>query len=65
MSDVGRTWLNAFDSKRPEYRRILFVAHREEILAQAMKTFRAIRPDASFGYYTGTDKHPGVHPCSH
>ena len=30
-----------------------------------MKTFRAIRPDASFGYYTGTDKHPGVHPCSH
>ena len=55
---LGKTWLSAFDSRRPEYRRILFVAHREEILAQAMKTFRAIRPDASFGYYTGTDKHP-------
>lgn len=55
---LGKTWLAAFDSHRPEYRRILFVAHREEILAQAMKTFRRIRPDASFGHYTGTDKAP-------
>lgn len=57
---LGKTWLSAFDSRRQEFRRILFVAHREEILTQAMRTFRAIRPDASFGYYTGTDKHTGV-----
>ncbi len=55
---LGKTWLSAFDSQRPEFRRILFVAHREEILAQAMRTFRGIRPSASLGYYTGSDKHP-------
>jgi hypothetical protein len=43
---LGKTWLSAFDSNRGEYKRILFIAHREEILAQAMKTFRRIRPEA-------------------
>ncbi|MDE0897329.1 MAG: HIT domain-containing protein, partial [Planctomycetota bacterium] len=46
---LGKTWLSAFDSKRPEFKRILFVAHREEILAQAMATFRRIRPGARLG----------------
>jgi len=53
---LGKTWLAAFDSDRPEYRRVLFVAHREEILSQAMETFRRIRPQASLGRYTGTQK---------
>ena len=53
---LGKTWLSAFDSQRPEFRRVLFVAHREEILAQAMKTFRRIRPRARLGLYTGTEK---------
>ena len=53
---LGKTWLSAFDSQRPEFRRVLFVAHREEILAQAMKTFRRIRPGARLGLYTGTEK---------
>jgi len=53
---LGKTWLSAFDSNRPEYRRILFVAHREEILAQAAGTFRNIRPTASLGLYTGQEK---------
>jgi superfamily II DNA or RNA helicase/diadenosine tetraphosphate (Ap4A) HIT family hydrolase len=57
---LGKTWLSAFDSHRPEFERILFVAHREEILTQAMRTFRAIRPGATFGYYTGEQKHLGV-----
>jgi superfamily II DNA or RNA helicase len=34
---LGKTWLAAFDSDRSEFRRILFVAHREEILDQAIK----------------------------
>ncbi len=50
---LGKTWLSAFDSNRPEYRRILFVAHREEILNQSRDTFRAIRPEAQLGFYTG------------
>jgi len=55
---LGKTWLSAFDSNRPEFERILFVAHREEILDQAIKTFRRIRPGARLGRYTGTEKLP-------
>jgi superfamily II DNA or RNA helicase/diadenosine tetraphosphate (Ap4A) HIT family hydrolase len=53
---LGKTWLAAFDSHRPQFRRVLFVAHREEILGQAMKTVRRIRPAARLGLYTGTEK---------
>jgi superfamily II DNA or RNA helicase len=53
---LGKTWLAAFDTARPEYRRVLFVAHREEILGQALHTFRRIRPDARLGSYTGQAK---------
>jgi superfamily II DNA or RNA helicase/diadenosine tetraphosphate (Ap4A) HIT family hydrolase len=53
---LGKTWLSAFDSADPKFRRILFVAHREEILSQAMATFRKIRPLSSLGKYTGTEK---------
>jgi Domain of unknown function (DUF3427)/Type III restriction enzyme, res subunit len=53
---LGKTWLAAFDSKRPRYRRILFVAHRDEILQQSLRTFRAIRPEARLGLYTATNK---------
>ncbi len=55
---LGKTWLSAFDSDRPEYEKILFVAHREEILRQAMSTFRRIRPLAKLGYYNGKEKSP-------
>jgi superfamily II DNA or RNA helicase len=53
---LGKTWLAALDSDRPQFRRVLFVAHREEILGQAMKTFRRIRPAARLGLYTGKEK---------
>jgi superfamily II DNA or RNA helicase/diadenosine tetraphosphate (Ap4A) HIT family hydrolase/HKD family nuclease len=46
---LGKTWLSAFDSDRPEFRRVLFVAHREEILNQAIDNFRRVRPNASIG----------------
>jgi superfamily II DNA or RNA helicase/diadenosine tetraphosphate (Ap4A) HIT family hydrolase/HKD family nuclease len=56
---LGKTWLAAFDSADADaFPRVLFVAHRDEILRQAMRSFRAIRPDASFGLYTGADKQP-------
>jgi superfamily II DNA or RNA helicase/diadenosine tetraphosphate (Ap4A) HIT family hydrolase len=57
---LGKTWLSAFDSHRPEFGRILFVAHREEILGQAMRTFRRVRPTARLGLYTGEEKDPGA-----
>ena len=55
---LGKTWLAAFDSRRPEFRRVLFVAHREEILSQAMQTCRRIRPTSSFGRFAAEDRQP-------
>jgi superfamily II DNA or RNA helicase/HKD family nuclease len=51
---LGKTWLSAFDSEG--FDRVLFVAHREEILDQAMRTFRRIRPRTHLGKYTGRSK---------
>lgn len=42
--------------RRFNAKRVLFVAHREEILNQALSNFRAIRPDATLGFYTGSEK---------
>jgi superfamily II DNA or RNA helicase/diadenosine tetraphosphate (Ap4A) HIT family hydrolase len=53
---LGKTWLAAFDTVRVGASRVLFVAHRDEILDQAMRTFRAIRPSATLGKYTGKEK---------
>lgn len=55
---LGKTWLSAFDSNQPQYGRVLFVAHRDEILSQALATFRKIRPAAKLGKYNGEEKAP-------
>ena len=55
---LGKTYLAAFDSHRPEFARVLFVAHREEILRQARDAFRAVRPEATFGVFSGTERLP-------
>jgi superfamily II DNA or RNA helicase/diadenosine tetraphosphate (Ap4A) HIT family hydrolase/HKD family nuclease len=57
---LGKTWVAAFDSARPEFRRILFVAHREEILRQSRDVFRRVQPDADLGMLTGAEKDPGA-----
>ena len=51
---VGKTYLAAFDSK--DYNKILFVAHREEILKQAAKSFKNIYPKKSVGFFYGKHK---------
>jgi len=48
---IGKTYLAAFDSR--EFNRVLFVAHREEILKQAKQSFFNIRPDKSSGFFMG------------
>ena len=55
---LGKTWLAAFDSTRPAFLRVLFVAHREEILRQARDVFRRVRPTASAGLFLGSEKDP-------
>ena len=53
---LGKTWLAAFDAARPQFRRVLFVAHREEILRQSLDVFRRVQPDADLGLYYGGEK---------
>ncbi len=57
---VGKTVISAFDYKnfknnnKGKINRLLFIAHREDILMQSMKTFRTILRDRNFGgLYTG------------
>jgi superfamily II DNA or RNA helicase/HKD family nuclease/SOS-response transcriptional repressor LexA len=53
---LGKTWLAAFDSQQVNAKRVLFVAHREEILQQAEETFVRIRPDVKVGRYNGKER---------
>lgn len=53
---LGKTWLAAFDAANIQAKRILFVAHRKEILQQAAETFLRIRPAATVGYYLGQQR---------
>ena len=51
---IGKTYLAAFDSK--PYEKVLFVAHREEILKQAADSFRNVRNSEDYGFFTGDEK---------
>lgn len=51
---VGKTYLAAFDSK--DYERVLFVAHREEILKQAAQSFKNVRNSDDHGFFDGESK---------
>ena len=46
---TGKTYLAVFDSMK--YQKILFVAHREEIIKQAAKSFKNIHKDKSIGFF--------------
>lgn len=51
---VVKTYLAAFDSKK--YGRVLFVAHREEILKQAAESFKNVRNSDDYGFFDGESK---------
>lgn len=51
---VGKTYIAAFDSKK--YERVLFVAHREEILKQAAQAFKNVRNSDDYGFFDGKEK---------
>jgi len=51
---VGKTYLAAFDSAK--YQRVLFVAHREEILKQAAASFQNVRQSSNYGFFDGKQK---------
>lgn len=50
---LGKTWLAAFDSSRPQFKRVLFIAHRDEILNQTREVYRRVRPGAKISKFVG------------
>ena len=51
---LGKTYLAGFFAQK--FNRVLFIAHREEILHQAKKSFKQIMPDRTGGIYNGKVK---------
>lgn len=51
---LGKTYLAGFFAKG--FKKILFIAHREEILYQARKSFTNIMPERKYGIYNGKNK---------
>lgn len=51
---IGKTYLAAFDSRN--YNRVLFVAHREEIIKQAAQSFKNVRKSNDIGFFYGNQK---------
>lgn len=55
---LGKTWLAAFDTRNSA--RVLFVAHRREILEQALGVFRRVQRGRRMGKFTGEEKDAGA-----
>ncbi len=55
---TGKTYMSAFDVKRVQPKRMLFIVHREEILKKAKETFERLLPNTTltFGLFTGNHK---------
>lgn len=51
---VGKTYLAAFDSR--DAKNVLFVAHREEIIKQAARSFENVRKSDDIGYFYNNEK---------
>lgn len=51
---TGKTWVSAFDYERLRqegHERLLFIAHRKEILEQSRRVFQLVLGDANFGEF--------------
>lgn len=55
---TGKTFLSAFDVKQVNPERVLFVAHREQILSKSMQDYRTLIGGSveDFGIYSGSHK---------
>lgn len=52
----GKTYLAALDVKQVKPKRLLFIVHRENIVNNAMKSFRKIINDVEMGEFVGSRK---------
>lgn len=57
---LGKTLLAAFDAQQMGARRVLFVAHREEIIVQAREAFARVFPGRSAGLFKGSQRERGA-----
>jgi len=53
---LGKTILSVLDIAKFKAKKILFVAHREEILKQSAETFKKFIPDRTYGFYQSSVK---------
>ncbi len=61
---LGKTYLAAFDFKQSGMQSLLFIAHRENILINALETFREVTQDPNFGsLLSGNQKANSASPC--
>lgn len=51
---LGKTYLSAFFARK--FKKVLFIAHREEILFQAQQSFNHVMPEIKSGILNGTHK---------
>ncbi|WP_053955353.1 DEAD/DEAH box helicase family protein [Inediibacterium massiliense] len=51
---LGKTYLSAFDTLN--FDKVLFVAHRDEILKQAMDTFKRVYQNKAMGFFNAKEK---------
>lgn len=59
---TGKTYLSAFDVRRLQPKRMLFIVHREQILTKAKEDFKTILGgiEEDFGIFSGTNRKKDV-----
>lgn len=53
---TGKTFLSAFAINKAKPQRLLFLAHREQLLQQSLQTFKQILPQYDYGILSGNHK---------
>jgi len=53
---TGKTFLSAFDVKRVDPKRMLFIVHRRTIAQKSLESYRAIMPDKTMALYSGAGR---------
>ena len=53
---TGKTFLSAFDVKRVDPKRMLFIVHRRTIAQKSLESYRAIMPDKTMSLYSGAGR---------
>lgn len=53
---TGKTFLSAFDVRRVDPKRMLFIVHRRTIAQKSMESYKAIIPDKTMALYSGAGR---------